>query len=52
MEGMSDGTDVMDSGGVNARMHIHTTGWVGSLSLCCEIDLFWGHKHMPVTSVS
>lgn len=42
----------MDSGGVNARMHIHTTGWVGSLSLCCEIGLFWGHKHMPVTSVS
>lgn len=45
MEGMPDGTDVMDSGGVNARMHIHTNGWVGSLSL-------WGHKHMPVTSVS
>lgn len=44
MEGMSDGTDVMDSGGVNAKMHIHTTGWVGSLSLCCESGLFWGHK--------
>lgn len=52
MEGMPDGTDVIGSGGVNARMHIHTIGCVGSLSHCCETDLFWGYKHMPVISVN
>ena len=46
MEGSSAGTDVMDSGGVSARMHIDTTGCIGSLSLCCETDLFWGDKHV------